>query len=95
MAGDWVFVLRIQFPICLHKRRQYFKYSKIILCVISSCLFVSCLLDTSEARGEIEEDAGSQLPQHLKLGSEFTFRVTVLQAVGISREYADIFCQFK
>ncbi|XP_022665709.1 kinesin-like protein unc-104 isoform X3 [Varroa destructor] len=50
--------------------------------------------DTSEARGEIEEDAGSQLPQHLKLGSEFTFRVTVLQAVGISREYADIFCQF-
>lgn len=51
--------------------------------------------DTTEIRTEIEDDAGGQLPAHLKLGSEFTFRVTVLQAVGISREYADIFCQFK
>ncbi|XP_075273935.1 kinesin-like protein KIF1A isoform X11 [Opisthocomus hoazin] len=31
---------------------------------------------------------------HLKLGSIFTFRVTVLQASSISAEYADIFCQF-
>ncbi|XP_030842583.1 kinesin-like protein KIF1A isoform X12 [Strongylocentrotus purpuratus] len=32
---------------------------------------------------------------HLKIGSNFTFRVTVLQASGISTEYSDIFCQFK
>uniref|UniRef100_A0A8B9JJ72 plus-end-directed kinesin ATPase n=1 Tax=Astyanax mexicanus TaxID=7994 RepID=A0A8B9JJ72_ASTMX len=32
--------------------------------------------------------------QHLKIGSTFTFRVTVLQASSISAEYADIFCQF-
>ncbi|XP_070801752.1 kinesin-like protein KIF1A isoform X6 [Pituophis catenifer annectens] len=32
--------------------------------------------------------------EHLKLGSIFTFRVTVLQASSISAEYADIFCQF-
>ncbi|XP_051554487.1 kinesin-like protein KIF1A isoform X6 [Myxocyprinus asiaticus] len=32
--------------------------------------------------------------QHLKIGSSFTFRVTVLQASSISAEYADIFCQF-
>ncbi|XP_041480700.1 kinesin-like protein KIF1A isoform X5 [Lytechinus variegatus] len=31
---------------------------------------------------------------HLKVGSNFTFRVTVLQASGISTEYSDIFCQF-
>uniref|UniRef100_A0AAV2JVA7 plus-end-directed kinesin ATPase n=1 Tax=Knipowitschia caucasica TaxID=637954 RepID=A0AAV2JVA7_KNICA len=31
---------------------------------------------------------------HLKIGSRFTFRVTVLQASSISAEYADIFCQF-
>lgn len=31
----------------------------------------------------------------LRLGSTFTFRVTVLQASSISAEYADIFCQFK
>ncbi|XP_038061971.1 kinesin-like protein KIF1A isoform X8 [Patiria miniata] len=32
--------------------------------------------------------------ESLKLGSTFTFRVTVLQASGISTEYSDIFCQF-
>ncbi|XP_032904438.1 kinesin-like protein KIF1B isoform X13 [Amblyraja radiata] len=32
--------------------------------------------------------------EHLKIGSVFTFRVTVLQASGIPAEYADIFCQF-
>ncbi|XP_068447755.1 kinesin-like protein KIF1A isoform X22 [Clinocottus analis] len=32
--------------------------------------------------------------EHLKIGSIFTFRVTVLQASSISAEYADIFCQF-
>ncbi|XP_078498390.1 kinesin-like protein KIF1B isoform X4 [Lissotriton helveticus] len=36
------------------------------------------------------EDVGDLL----KLGSIFTFRVTVLQASGIQPEYADIFCQF-
>ncbi|XP_076472473.1 kinesin-like protein unc-104 [Babylonia areolata] len=34
------------------------------------------------------------LPEHLTLGSQFQFRVTVLQASCISPEYADIFCQF-
>ncbi len=36
-----------------------------------------------------------ELPEHLKVGTTLTFRVTVLQASGISSEYADIFCQFK
>ena len=36
-----------------------------------------------------------ELPVHLKIGSQFTFRVTVLQASGIAPDYADIFCQFK
>ncbi|XP_068027803.1 kinesin-like protein KIF1B isoform X2 [Anomalospiza imberbis] len=35
-----------------------------------------------------------EIGDHLKLGSVFTFRVTVLQASGILPEYADIFCQF-
>ncbi|KAK2831775.1 hypothetical protein Q7C36_016861 [Tachysurus vachellii] len=35
-----------------------------------------------------------QTLSHLKIGSSFTFRVTVLQASSISAEYADIFCQF-
>uniref|UniRef100_UPI00358F0366 kinesin-like protein KIF1A isoform X2 n=1 Tax=Myxine glutinosa TaxID=7769 RepID=UPI00358F0366 len=30
----------------------------------------------------------------LEIGQRFAFRVTVLQAVGISTEFADIFCQF-
>jgi kinesin family protein 1 len=47
--------------------------------------------DSSVSSDMKEED----LPDHLQPGAEFTFRVTVLQAMGISTEYADIFCQFK
>ncbi|XP_052820587.1 kinesin-like protein unc-104 isoform X2 [Mya arenaria] len=36
----------------------------------------------------------SELPNHLKIGSTFQFRVTLLQASGISPQYADIFSQF-
>uniref|UniRef100_A0A8V5H7I8 plus-end-directed kinesin ATPase n=1 Tax=Melopsittacus undulatus TaxID=13146 RepID=A0A8V5H7I8_MELUD len=42
-----------------------------------------------ELKGKLKE-----IGDHLKLGSVFTFRVTVLQASGILPEYADIFCQF-
>ncbi|KAG5677928.1 hypothetical protein PVAND_007642 [Polypedilum vanderplanki] len=32
--------------------------------------------------------------EHLKLGSEFKFRIIVLQAYDVPAEYTDIFCQF-
>ncbi|KAM3824020.1 kinesin-like protein KIF1B isoform 2-T3 [Vipera latastei] len=48
------------------------------------------LLDGKMAMEGFTEEIGD----HLKLGSVFTFRVTVLQASGILPEYADIFCQF-
>ncbi|KAK7482513.1 hypothetical protein BaRGS_00026224, partial [Batillaria attramentaria] len=47
--------------------------------------------------GEIDycpEISVKELPEHLQLGQQFQFRVTVLQASCISPEYADIFCQF-
>ncbi|KAM9115969.1 kinesin-like protein KIF1B isoform 1-T1 [Pangshura tecta] len=50
----------------------------------------STLLDGKMVMEGFTEEAGD----HLKLGSVFTFRVTVLQASGILPEYADIFCQF-
>ncbi|XP_069803085.1 kinesin-like protein KIF1B isoform X8 [Dendropsophus ebraccatus] len=40
------------------------------------------------------EGFSEEVGEHLKIGSVFTFRVTVLQASGIPQEYADIFCQF-
>ncbi|XP_078281437.1 kinesin-like protein KIF1B isoform X3 [Rhinoraja longicauda] len=40
------------------------------------------------------ERISDEVIEHLKIGSVFTFRVTVLQASGIPAEYADIFCQF-
>nr|XP_049706340.1 kinesin-like protein unc-104 isoform X4 [Helicoverpa armigera] len=46
--------------------------------------------DSSLASELKEED----LPEHLTLGKEFTFRVTVLQAHSVSTDYADVFCQF-
>ncbi|XP_063799924.1 kinesin-like protein KIF1B isoform X18 [Pseudophryne corroboree] len=48
------------------------------------------LLDGKMMMEGFSEDVGD----HLKIGSVFTFRVTVLQASGILPEYADIFCQF-
>lgn len=44
----------------------------------------------------LSEEEGKECdhPDHLHIGKEFTFRVTVLQAINISKEYADIFCQF-
>ncbi|KAM3835478.1 kinesin-like protein KIF1A isoform 11-T11 [Vipera latastei] len=50
------------------------------------------LLDSSE-KSTVDGPFEAAL-EHLKLGSIFTFRVTVLQASSISAEYADIFCQF-
>ncbi|XP_025909419.1 kinesin-like protein KIF1B isoform X14 [Nothoprocta perdicaria] len=50
----------------------------------------STLLDGKMTMEGFTEEIGD----HLKLGSVFTFRVTVLQASGILPEYADIFCQF-
>ncbi|CAB3253141.1 unnamed protein product [Arctia plantaginis] len=58
------------------------------------------------AMGECDNDSGrgdsslaselkeEDLPDHLTLGKEFTFRVTVLQAHSVSTDYADVFCQF-
>lgn len=36
----------------------------------------------------------AKLPQHLKLGSVFKFRIIILEISGISSDYSDIFCQF-
>ncbi|XP_030563414.1 kinesin-like protein unc-104 isoform X9 [Drosophila novamexicana] len=47
----------------------------------------------SNSASEYQEHA-EEPGEHLEVGKEFTFRVTVLQATGIGAEYADIFCQF-
>ena len=47
--------------------------------------------DTPDEKQESLDD----LPSHLKLGQDFTMRVTVLQAYGLASEYSDIFTQFK
>uniref|UniRef100_A0A6B2EA80 Kinesin-like protein unc-104 n=1 Tax=Phlebotomus kandelakii TaxID=1109342 RepID=A0A6B2EA80_9DIPT len=47
----------------------------------------------SSVSSEVHE-ATEEPGEHLQIGKDFTFRVTVLQATGIAAEYADIFCQF-
>lgn len=58
------------------------------------------LEDADSGRGDSSvsselQEAAEDDNEHLQIGKEFTFRVTVLQATGIAAEYADIFCQFK
>ncbi|KAH0820013.1 hypothetical protein GEV33_002777 [Tenebrio molitor] len=56
---------------------------------------IECDADSGRGDSSVSSDLKEdEIPDHLAIGKEFTFRVTVLQAVGISTEYADIFCQF-
>lgn len=32
--------------------------------------------------------------KHLRLGSQFTFRITILQAIDLPKSYSDVFCQY-
>lgn len=50
-------------------------------------------LDTSDVHEK--QESFDDLPDHLQIGKDFTLRITVLQAYGISQEYSDIFTQFK
>ncbi|RVE45455.1 hypothetical protein evm_009890 [Chilo suppressalis] len=53
--------------------------------------------DADSGRGDsslASELKDEDLPEHLTLGREFTFRVTVLQAHAVATDYADVFCQF-
>lgn len=76
--------------------------------VFSHSLTDACMYCFSELEEKAEEEETVSLKEentvplvegverdHLKIGSTCTFRVTILQATGISTEYADIFCQFK
>ncbi|XP_022101823.1 kinesin-like protein KIF1A isoform X4 [Acanthaster planci] len=51
-------------------------------------------MSTTESMTSISTSLDVPENDSLKLGLTFTFRVTVLQASGISSEYSDIFCQF-
>ncbi|KJH45716.1 PH domain protein [Dictyocaulus viviparus] len=53
--------------------------------------------DFLKACGNGENEDGSQqliFPSHMKEDEEFCFRVVVLQAVDVSPQYSDVFCQF-
>lgn len=39
-------------------------------------------------------ESNRKFGEHMKIGSEFTFRVIILQIIGVVKEYRDIFCQF-
>ena len=50
-------------------------------------------VDTGAMEDEKQESL-DDLPNHMKIGKEFTMRVTVLQAYGLASEYSDVFTQF-
>ena len=41
--------------------------------------------------GKIDD---AKLGPHLKIGSQFKFRIIIVEIAGISSDYSDIFCQF-
>ncbi|XP_023321625.1 kinesin-like protein unc-104 isoform X3 [Eurytemora carolleeae] len=51
-------------------------------------------VDTRHSDNDEKKETFEDLPEHLRIGEDFTLRVTVLQAYGISSDYTDIFTQF-
>lgn len=63
--------------------------------LIESCVGGGGDGDSGRGDSSVSSDVKEEeVPEHLAPGKEFTFRVTVLQAVGVCTEYADVFCQF-
>uniref|UniRef100_F6Q5L9 Kinesin-like protein unc-104 n=1 Tax=Ciona intestinalis TaxID=7719 RepID=F6Q5L9_CIOIN len=56
--------------------------------------FVDEDFETSSLIDEDVDEGQQSIQTHLQIGSEFQFRITILDAIGISTTYADIFCQF-
>ena len=52
-------------------------------------------VDTRHSDNDEKRETFEDLPDHLRMGQDFTLRVTVLQAYGIPPEYTDVFTQFK
>ncbi|XP_078483621.1 kinesin-like protein KIF1A isoform X3 [Ciona intestinalis] len=50
--------------------------------------------DSQIFEDSFEYEGQQSIQTHLQIGSEFQFRITILDAIGISTTYADIFCQF-
>ncbi|KAL3098348.1 hypothetical protein niasHS_000360 [Heterodera schachtii] len=52
----------------------------------------------SPATDENDHSSGTdldvQFPPHIAKGSEFTFRLTVVEVLNVPKEYTDVFCQF-
>lgn len=47
---------------------------------------------TNKVTNNIQNDNNPN--KHLRLGSTFTFRITVLQAIDLPKSYSDVFCQY-
>lgn len=55
---------------------------------------------TEETEDDSDDDKSNCRDQdtnpnkHLRLGSQFTFRITILQAIDLPKSYSDVFCQY-
>jgi hypothetical protein len=46
-----------------------------------------------EMNGEVGHETVAD--SHLSIGTQFTFRISLLQATGIPSDYEDVYCQFR
>ncbi|KAH7644362.1 kinesin-like protein [Dermatophagoides farinae] len=50
--------------------------------------------DENDTDGKNLRNDSIMIPVHLKLNEDFMFRVSIIQLYGLSKSYADVFCQF-
>ena len=100
-CGEGIFLI-LAVSYCRHSRPFLFSTFQYAIFIMPQLdLFVEKEIDTrmsdpiSDDGPDEKQESLDDLPTHLRLGKDFTMRVTVLQAYGLASEYSDIFCQFK
>lgn len=87
----------------IDNKRTFTKYPELESSVRTIQGFYNDLVEIDEdkdSNSEHDEESekkrccGNNQNKHLRLGSQFTFRITILQVIDLPKSYSDVFCQY-
>jgi len=81
---------------------QFVRYPQLESTIKTIRGYINDLVERDEEQDEVlgsqdetsQQTASEASNKHLRLGSQFTFRITILQAIDLPKSYSDIFCQY-
>jgi len=79
----------------IDNRRVFVRYPNLEASVTTMPDYINDLTEKDEDDESVNFDSCDEYPnKHLRLGSQFTFRVTILQAIDLPKYYSEVFCQY-